>query len=130
VGSAERSPVGQLLRLGFAANEEPRLFWWQREKRGSEAELDYVHALGARVVPIEVKAGKTGTLRSLHSFMAERDLDLALRVNSAPSVLHDVAQETPLGPANYRLLSLPAYLVEQAPRLLREAAESLRPERE
>jgi len=122
-GAVLDQAAGQLLRLGFAANEEPRLFWWQREKRGSEAELDYVHALGAHTVPIEVKAGKTGTLRSLHGFMAERGLGLALRVNSAPPVVHDLAVDTALGKARYRLLSLPAYLVEQAPRLLREAAD-------
>jgi hypothetical protein len=121
-GAIAEQAVGQLLRLTFAANDEPRLFWWRREKAGSEAELDYVHALGSRVVPVEVKAGKTGTLRSLHGFMAERSLALALRVNSAPPVLHDLALATSFGEARYRLLSLPAYLVEQAPRLLAECS--------
>ena len=121
-GAVAEQAVGQLLRLGFAANDEPRLFWWRREKRGSEAELDFVHTLGSRVIPIEVKAGKTGTLKSLHGFMAERGLALALRVNSAPPVQHELSVRTPLGPASYRLLSLPAYLVEQAPRLLGEVA--------
>jgi hypothetical protein len=115
-----RQAVGQLLRLTFAANDEPRLYWWRREKHGSEAELDFVHALGSRVIPIEVKAGKTGTLRSLHGFMAERGLALALRVNSAPPIVHALSTSTVFGSANYRLLSLPAYLVEHAPRLLGE----------
>jgi hypothetical protein len=119
-GAVAEQAVGQLLRLTFAANDEPRLFWWQREKHGSEAELDYVHALSSRVIPIEVKAGKTGTLRSLHGFMAERGLALALRVNSAPPIAHELSVSTPSGTASYRLLSIPAYLVEQAPRLLGE----------
>jgi hypothetical protein len=122
-GALAEQAVGQLLRLTFAANDEPRLFWWRRQKRGSEAELDYVHALGSRVIPIEVKSGKTGTLKSLHGFMAERQFTLALRVNSAPPILHDLSVNTPFGNATYRLLSIPAYLVEQALRLLGQIPE-------
>jgi hypothetical protein len=119
-GALAEQAVGQLLRLTFAANDEPALYWWRREKKGSEAELDFVHAQGSRVLPIEVKSGKTGTLRSLHTFMAERGLSLALRVNAGMPALQDIALSTPLGSAKYRLLSIPAYLVEHATRLLAE----------
>jgi hypothetical protein len=119
-GALAEQAVGQLLRLAFAANDEPTLFWWRREKTGSEAELDFIQAHGSRVLPVEVKAGKAGTLKSLHAFMAERGLRLALRVNSGTPMLQDVAQATPLGSARYRLLSIPAYLVEQAQRLVGE----------
>jgi hypothetical protein len=122
-GALAEQAVGQLLRLSMAGNDDPQLFWWRREKRGSEAELDYVHALGSRVIPIEVKAGKTGRLRSLHGFMAERELTLALRVNSGQPSLHDLSVSTPSGDARYRLLSIPAYLVEQALRLLGQVRE-------
>lgn len=121
-GALAEQAVDQLLRLTFAGNDEPVLYWWRRQKRGSEAEIDFVHALGDRVVPIEVKAGTTGTLKSLHGFMAERQLHLALRVNAALPGVHDVAMETPFGQARYRLLSLPLYLVEEAPRLLAECS--------
>jgi predicted AAA+ superfamily ATPase len=120
-GALAEQAVGQLLRLTFAANEEPVSFWWQREKAGSQAEVDYVHAHGARVVPIEVKSGKSGTLRSLHRFMAERGLDWAVRVNASAPVVERVAAGLPGQPTfAYDLLSIPAYLVEQHPRLLRE----------
>jgi hypothetical protein len=119
-GALAEQAVGQLLRLTFAPNDDPLLYWWRREKRGSEAELDYVHAVGNQVIAVEVKSGKAGTLRSLHSFMAERRLPLALRVNSAPPILEHLSVNTPAGIAGYRLLSIPAYLVEEAPRLLRE----------
>jgi Holliday junction resolvase-like predicted endonuclease len=36
-----------------------------REKRNAEAEIDYLIQSGNQVVPIEVKAGKTGTLKKL-----------------------------------------------------------------
>lgn len=118
-GAIAEQAVGQLLRLTFAPNEDPALCWWRRERVGSEAELDYVIAVAGRVVPIEVKAGVSGRLRSLHGFMADRGMDLALRVNSAPPCVEDLQADTPHGRSRFRLLSLPAYLVEQAPRLLR-----------
>ena len=45
-------------------------FYWQREARGSEAEIDYLSTLNGEVIPIEVKAGKGSTLKSLHSFLS------------------------------------------------------------
>jgi predicted AAA+ superfamily ATPase len=38
----------------------------------SSAEVDYVIQHENQVIPIEVKAGTTGTLRSLHEFMIEK----------------------------------------------------------
>lgn len=46
------------------------LFYWQREARGSEAEIDYLSRINGEVIPIEVKAGKGSTLKSLHSFLS------------------------------------------------------------
>ncbi len=120
-GAIAEQGVGQLLRLTFPPNVDPALFWWHREKKGSEAELDYVYAHGSRIVPIEVKAGEAGAMRSLHGFVAERHLPLGVRVNLAPPAVQDVDVPVPSGSrAKYRLLSIPAYLVEQLPRLLDE----------
>ncbi len=71
-------------------------------------------AAGGRVVPIEVKAGKTGTLKSLHSFVNAKKSRLAVRFNSEPASM--LAATTPAvrgkewnGEQPYRLLSLPLY---------------------
>ena len=120
-GAVAEQAVGQLLRLTFEPNAEPTLHWWRRARRGSQAELDYVHARGSRVLPVEVKAGAAGSLKSLHMFMASRGLDWAVRVSSAPPVVEDVEVTASTGVrAAYRLLSIPAYLVEQIPRLCDE----------
>lgn len=42
------------------------LFYWSREKRSSNAEVDYLCAHAGKIYPIEVKAGAAGALRSLH----------------------------------------------------------------
>ena len=46
------------------------LYYWHREARGSEAEVDYLTVLKGEVIPIEVKSGKGSTLKSLHSFLS------------------------------------------------------------
>jgi hypothetical protein len=84
-GTVAEEAVGQFLRFASAANDEPRLFWWQREKHGWEAELDFVHALGSSVVPIEVKAGKTGTLRSTGSWPSASSRGPACQFGAARS---------------------------------------------
>lgn len=78
-------------------------------------------AHGPVVVPVEVKSGSTGALRSLHLFMADRGLEWAVRIGSAPPVVQTVDAGLSDGRrARYRLLSIPAYLVEELPRLLDE----------
>lgn len=41
-------------------------FYWQREAKNSQAEVDFLIAIENRIVPIEVKSGVAGRLRSLH----------------------------------------------------------------
>ena len=84
----------------------------------SSAEIDYLIPYQSTVVPVEVKAGKTGTLKSLHLFTAEKHSPLAVRFNTdIPSVV-DIAVK-PGSKHAFRLLSLPLYLVTQLPRLLK-----------
>jgi len=48
------------------------LTYWLREGRASNAEVDFVMAFESQIVPIEVKAGGRGSLRSLHQFVGEK----------------------------------------------------------
>jgi predicted AAA+ superfamily ATPase len=120
-GALAEQLVGQLLRLNFPAHQEPALYYWQRDERGAEAEVDYVVQQGAQLVPVEVKAGATGALKSLHILMAERGWPTAIRFCASPPSLVKVAAQTRSGKtARFTLLSLPLYLVEQLPRLCGE----------
>ena len=50
------------------------LFYWSREARGSSAEVDYLVVRKGRIVPVEVKSGASGSLRSLRRMLdAYRD---------------------------------------------------------
>ena len=46
--------------------EDTRLYFWNREEKNSNAEIDYLLSHQNSVIPVEVKAGKTGSLKSLH----------------------------------------------------------------
>ena len=114
----------ELLAAMGREGEDARLFYWLREGRSSNAEVDYLVSHGGLVVPVEVKAGTAGTLKSLHQFAAEKGTALAVRFDLRPPSLHDVStfvsrDGRPL-PVAYRLLSLPLYMAGQLPRLLDE----------
>ncbi len=55
------------------------LYYWIREAKNSQAEIDYVSTLHLKVLPIEVKAGSRGGMKSLWIFMREKKLDKAVR---------------------------------------------------
>ena len=42
------------------------LHYWSREAKSSNAEVDYLAVIGGSIVPVEVKNGPSGRLRSLH----------------------------------------------------------------
>ncbi len=117
--------VGQHLLYAKEYYRKPELYYWAREAKNSSAEVDYVISVGTRIVPIEVKAGKTGRLKSLHQFVKEKEADLAVRVNAnKPSVLPEASGMPDGQLIEYGLLSIPFYLVGQTHRLITEAVKT------
>lgn len=102
--------------------EQPRLTYWLRESKSANAEVDYVIASGNRIVPVEVKAGKSGALKSLQQFVLKKKSALAARFDLNPPGIQDVTHTARTGsgsqPVSYTLLSLPLYMVEELPRIL------------
>ncbi len=106
--------VGQEL-LSNNYNALSALNFWVREKKTSTAEVDYVIAHDGKLIPIEVKSGKEGKLKSLHLFMDESPNKIAIRFY-AGGLLESEAV-TASG-KKYHLLSLPYYLVSQLPKYI------------
>lgn len=113
--------IGQHLLNPFAP---PRLTYWLREAKSANAEVDYITTSGNERVPVEVKAGKTGTLKSLQQIAANKKISLCVRFDLNPPAIQDVTYTTRVGDESvdvaYTLLSLPLYLVEALPRILDE----------
>lgn len=66
---AEQFVGQQLLVESLSASEDRELYCWIRPSRGSSAELDYLIVREGKIIPIEVKSGKSGRLKSLNMFL-------------------------------------------------------------
>lgn len=119
-GSLAEQFIGQTLLQLYPSYQAPELYYWVREQAQSAAELDYVWQYEDRIIPIEVKAGKTGRLKSLHYFMYEKHWPCGVRFNAdLPSILNEKATLPNREPFSYRLLSLPFYLAGQLNRIIK-----------
>lgn len=121
-GLAEQC-VGQELRAIGPSFTERSLFYWHREAKNANAEVDYLWTHDGTVVPIEVRAGTSGSLKSTHVFLAEKGRHFAVRFNmghpSIGSFTVDIGGKTGAQTVSFTLLSLPLYLAGQLDRLLR-----------
>lgn len=59
----------------------PSMYYWQREAKGSTAEVDYLIAKDMKILPIEVKAGTQGGMKSLHYYMEQKNIEKAVRTS-------------------------------------------------
>ncbi len=120
-GAIAEQVVGQLLRTINPMYQESTLYYWLNTEKTSSAEVDYVIQHGSKVVPIEVKAGASGKLKSLHQFMKLKGLSIAVRINSTLPGLSEVnLKDTQGDPVKYQLRSLPFYLIGELHRLLED----------
>lgn len=94
-------------RIALQTHINGNPLFWVREKSQSSAELDLVLKIGAKAIPVEIKSGSVGKLRSLHSFMALSNENLAIRLYQGKPMLDEVI--LPSG-KTYILLSLPHFL--------------------
>ncbi|MEK7288202.1 MAG: ATP-binding protein, partial [Elusimicrobiota bacterium] len=103
-GAIAEQFVAQEMASFTGPNQPPELFYWHRETRSSQAEIDLVAEFQSSVFPIEVKSHRSGNLRSLHLFLEEkgRFVAKALKVSSAPYSLDGKIMTLPF----YALLKL------------------------
>ena len=55
------------------------LFYWVRQAKNSLAEIDYLLSRDMKVLPLEVKSGVQGGMKSLWDFMRDKKLSQAIR---------------------------------------------------
>lgn len=115
---AEQATGQQLRALDPASGAMPSLFYWQRTG-GRPGEIDFVLQAGLETVPVELKSGTAGSMKSLHQFMHEKQRSLALRIDRNPPSVQTVDVKTTVGhEVRYRLLGIPGYLLFRAKELI------------
>ena len=119
-GALAEQFVGQQLLASAPMFEDPQLFYWAREARNANAEVDFVISRQQDILPVEVKAGKTGTLRSTFQFLMEKGRRRAVRFHTGSPALEEVKLPDEAG-TRVQLLSLPLYAAGQLDRFLKDA---------
>ena len=89
------------------------LYYWQREARGANAEVDYLSQCGNDVLPIEAKSGTRGSMQSLWIFLEEKKLSLGVRTSQ-----ENFAR-------NGKICVIPLYAIGQYRHFLKPEAKTL-----
>ncbi len=74
--------VGLELLKNSSPYESSVLYYWQRDARNSQAEIDFVIQKQIKeqpIIPIEVKAGHKGSMQSMYVFLKEKGLAQGIR---------------------------------------------------
>jgi hypothetical protein len=101
--------IQHLTAQQFQAQNHSPLFkplFWVREKANSNAEVDLLHQYKKFLIPVEVKAGGHGTLRSLHQFIERSNHKYAVRLLANKCSVEKLL--TPSG-ISYLLMNMPYY---------------------
>ncbi len=88
--------VGLELIKSSSAYNPFTLYYWQREKVGANAEIDYLIQKNNEIIPIEVKSGTRGSMQSLHQFMKEKQSRFGVRISLENFATFDTIQVHPL----------------------------------
>ena len=116
-GSVAEQFIGQEL-ISTHEHGNQTLFYWLRDGKTNNAEIDFLIMIEGKIVPVEVKAGKSGTLRSLWEFCSARSPKMAVRFDINPPSAQDFQHAGNSG----ILISLPLYAASQIDRILASAS--------
>ncbi|MBF0492173.1 MAG: ATP-binding protein [Deltaproteobacteria bacterium] len=115
--------VAQHLAYRQDGTEKPQINYWLRESKTQNAEVDFVISKGKKIIPIEVKAGKSGSLRSLQHLILAKNIKSALRLDlnlpSQQAVEHHLTGPAHSGlSVSFNLISFPLYFAQEISRIV------------
>jgi uncharacterized protein len=110
-GQIARNIVAQEI-LSSGNVMKPDLHFWVRDKAQSTAEVDFVIPYEDLLIPVVLKQGEPGRLRSLHQFMDVAPHPFAVRLWSKPL---SIRQSNTIKGKKFFLLSLPYFLAGKIP---------------
>lgn len=112
-GSVAEQYVAQELLAYSGPYSDTKLYFWAREARGSSAEIDYLIEIDGMPIPVEVKAGARGSLKSMRLFLKEYpETPFGVRYS-----MHELSYCD-------KILSIPLYMISQTPSLIRSVGKA------
>lgn len=100
----------ELISLNTFNDKKPN--FWVRDKKQASSEVDLVFTYKDKLIPIEIKSGSSGSLKSLHQFIEQTDHPFAVRIYAGEFRIEK--NITPQGTL-YLLMNLPYYLGTKIP---------------
>ncbi|MDE7466030.1 MAG: AAA family ATPase [Muribaculaceae bacterium] len=108
------------LELIKSSNPQSRydLFYWENLDRNATSEVEYIIAKNARCLPIEVKAGTSGKMKSLRLFMNKKKLTSGIRSSLENFGMLKISDTDDKGKNIMRVIGiLPLYAIWRLPEL-------------
>ncbi len=120
-GAMAEQFVAQHLFYSESGSLEPELFYWLRDKKKQNAEVDFIISIDRDIIPVEVKAESSGYIQSLIVFMSEKKWPLAVKLSMQmpKSELVEKKVKGADDPAVFEMKTIPLYLVEKLSFFLR-----------
>lgn len=112
-GSIAEQYVAQTLISIPSFYKSKEIYHWERSKKSSTAEVDFITEVGGQIYPIECKSGSSNKLKSLKILLEEKPFQTALRCYSG-NVENEVWNITKNNGDEYRatVISIPLYMLE------------------
>ena len=95
-GAAAEVFVGTEILAVASPHVRHELYYWHREQRGSNAEVDYVVQLNNTIVPVEVKSGGRGGMQSMRVFLETHPSPFGIRSAMEPFARYENIEVIPL----------------------------------
>ncbi len=99
-GAVAEQFAGQELVAYMSHYSRAELYYWGRQEKNSTAEVDYLIEKDGRIIPVEIKSGPKGHLKSMHIFIEKYKSETAVKISQAR-----FKSGTPI-------VSLPLYAIE------------------
>lgn len=107
--------------ISFNARNNKKPNFWVREKKQSSAEVDLVYSYRDKLIPIEIKSGSAGTLKSLHQFVELSNHPYAVRIYAGEFKIEESKTQ---GGNPYLLMNMPYYLGTKIPQYIKYFVEN------
>ncbi|NOR44656.1 MAG: AAA family ATPase [Candidatus Delongbacteria bacterium] len=99
-GAVAEQFVGQEILSLNNPYRRSSLFYWARESKSSNAEVDYLIQLNDKILPVEVKSGTIGKMKSMQLYYKEYNPVNGIKISQSPYGIID------------KTISLPLYAIE------------------
>ncbi|NOR45306.1 MAG: DUF4143 domain-containing protein, partial [Candidatus Delongbacteria bacterium] len=94
--------------------------FWVRDKKQSSAEVDFIINYNGKIIPVEVKSGSTGKMKSLHYFMDQSESKIAVRIYSEKLSIDMLTTQKG---KKFKLINMPYYLAGNIQEVIRKHSE-------